>query len=168
MLVLGDGMAKVILICGKICSGKTFYARQLLEKENAVIFSTDEVTYDLTDNAQGEGYDAFAKRVNAYLMKKAAQVARAGCNVILDWGFWTEADRKAAAVYFGERNIPVQWHYMDIKEDRWRENIARRNARILRGEGGSDFYVDEGLLQKVNGLFETPAREDMDVWNVLE
>ena len=32
-------MARIILICGKICSGKTYYARQLKEKYNAVILS---------------------------------------------------------------------------------------------------------------------------------
>ena len=38
-------MAKVILICGKICSGKSYYARKLKEKEHAVILSRDEMTY---------------------------------------------------------------------------------------------------------------------------
>ena len=33
------------------------------EKENAVILSTDEVTYDLIDNEQGEFYDQFAVRI---------------------------------------------------------------------------------------------------------
>ena len=40
-------MAKVILICGKICSGKSYYARKLKEKEHAVILSRDEMTYEL-------------------------------------------------------------------------------------------------------------------------
>ena len=39
-----ESMAKVILICGKICSGKTYYARQLRDQYNAVILSTDEGT----------------------------------------------------------------------------------------------------------------------------
>ena len=65
-------MAKVVLICGKICSGKTYYARALKEKENAVILSTDEVTYDLINNEQGEFYNVFAERVNLHLRKKAA------------------------------------------------------------------------------------------------
>ena len=30
-------MGKVILICGKIASGKTYYANQIKEKKNAVI-----------------------------------------------------------------------------------------------------------------------------------
>ncbi len=40
-------MAKVYLICGKICSGKSYYSKQLKEKFNAVILSSDEATYDL-------------------------------------------------------------------------------------------------------------------------
>lgn len=110
-------MGKVILICGKICSGKSWYARQLKEKENAVILSTDEVTHDLTDNAQGEGYDEFATRVNAYLMKKAAELAAIGCNVILDWGFWTKRGRQEATDYFRLRNVAVEWHYIDIDDE---------------------------------------------------
>jgi uridine kinase len=34
-------MAKVILICGKICSGKTTYAKRLLCENKAVLLSTD-------------------------------------------------------------------------------------------------------------------------------
>lgn len=161
-------MAKVILICGKICSGKTHYAKKLCEKENAVIFSTDEVTFDLTDNAQGEGYDAFARRVNRYLLKKAAEVVSAGCNVILDWGFWTAAERKAATDYFHARDIQTQWHYMDIDDVRWQENIASRNTQVLEGCGGSDFYVDEGLLKKVTSMFEIPEKWEIDVWHYFD
>lgn len=63
-------MGKIIAICGKICSGKTYYANQIREKENAIILSTDEVTYDLTNNKQGENYEEFANRVNNYLKKE--------------------------------------------------------------------------------------------------
>ncbi len=47
-------MPKVIALCGKICSGKTFYANKIKEGKNAVILSTDEVTFYLMDNEQGE------------------------------------------------------------------------------------------------------------------
>ena len=141
-------MARIILICGKICSGKTYYARQLKEKYNAVILSTDEATYDLINNEQGEFYNVFAERVNCYLRKKAVEIAKAGANVILDWGFWTSAGRK------------------DIPDEVWYMNIEERNRRISEGRGGSDFYVDEGLLQKLLGRFEKPEQSEMDVWFV--
>ena len=156
-------MSKVFLICGKICSGKTWYAERLRENCPAVILSTDEVTYDLTDNRQGEGYDAFAKRVNAYLKKKAVQIVQAGANVILDWGFWTKADRQEISGYLRSRGIAYEWHYMDISDEQWEKNIESRNNRIKNGASGSDFYVDEGLRNKVLSRFEVPERDEIDI-----
>ena len=92
-------MAKLLCICGKIGCGKTYYANRLKEQEHAVILSTDEVTYDLTNNQQGDGYDEFAIRVNLYLRKKAVEIVNAGCTVILDWGFWTKENRKEIKRY---------------------------------------------------------------------
>jgi len=154
------------LICGKICSGKSWYARELAHRENAVILSTDELTWDLTGNEQGPGYDAFAWRCNTYLRKKAGQIAAAGCHVILDWGFWTKSDRETITQYYSGQNIPVRWHYIDVPEEIWEDNIRHRNARVLEGEGGSDFFVDQGLKEKVISLFEVPEKEEMDVWYV--
>ena len=96
-------MAKMILICGKICSGKTYYARQLMDQYNAVILSTDEVTWDLINNEQGEFYDVFAERVNLYLRKKAVEIVKAGAYVVLDWGFWTAAGRKEISDFLRDR-----------------------------------------------------------------
>ena len=46
-------MRTIHLICGKICSGKTCYARRLKEKHGAVILSMDELTCALINNEQG-------------------------------------------------------------------------------------------------------------------
>lgn len=157
-------MAKVIAICGKICSGKSYYANQIKDKENAVILSIDEATYDLIDNAQGKFYNTFAERVNKYLMKKAAQIVNAGCNVILDWGFWTKQERKATTEYFNQFGMDVEWHYVDVDSSRWKQLIDERNAEIQNGNGGSDFYVDEGLMEKLLSKFEEPSKDEMDIW----
>ena len=45
----------------------------------------------------------------------------------------------------------------------WQRNIAARNAAVLAGET-QDYYVDEGLLEKIQAAFEPPAREEMDFW----
>ena len=154
---------KVILICGKICSGKSYYANELKNTENAVILSTDEVTYDLTNNEQGDNYDLFAKRVNLYLRKKAVEIAKAGCNVILDWGFWTRDDRRESSEFFRRNDVKIEWHYIDIDDKTWLENIEERNNKVLSGEGGCSFYVDDGLLKKLLSKFEEPLLEEMDV-----
>ena len=157
-------MSRVILICGKIACGKSVYAARLKREMNAVVFSTDECTYDLIRNEQGEFYNEFARRVNGYLRKIAAETALAGANVILDWGFWTWAERKEMSEYFASRGVPFEWHYVEADADTWAANIAGRNRRISEGRGGSDFYVDEGLLDKLDRLFEAPLPEETDVW----
>ena len=156
-------MSKIIAICGKICCGKSYYAKQIKEKENAVVLSTDEATYDLIDNEQGELYDVFAERVNKYLMKKAVEIVKAGCNVILDWGFWTRAERQETTKYFNQFGIDVEWHYVDIEQSRWKQLIEERNNKIKNGNGGSNFYVDEGLMEKLLSKFEEPTRDEINV-----
>lgn len=160
-------MRKVYLICGKICSGKSYYAQTLKSLHNAVILSTDEVTYDLIDNAQGDSYDDFASRVNKYLAKKAVEICKAGANVILDWGFWRRSDRASMSDFLASHGIDYEWHYVDVSDDIWRLNIARRNQKVQEGKGGSDFFVDDGLLEKVITHFEIPSQDEIDVWHTV-
>ena len=97
-------------------------------------------------------------------MKKAVEIVKAGCNVILDWGFWTKAERQETTKYFNQFDIDVEWHYIDIEQSRWERLIEERNNKIKNGNGGSNFYVDEGLLNKLLSKFEEPTREEMNVW----
>ena len=163
----GD-MGKAVLICGKICSGKSYYAKALKEKYNAVILSTDEATYDLINNEQGDFYNIFAERVNNYLMKKTVEICKAGANVILDWGFWSAKNRADITDYFKAHGISYEWHYVEVSDDVWNRNICERNRRIEEGNGGSDFYVDERLMNKSLSMFEIPKKEEIDVWHRLE
>ena len=61
-----DNKGKVIALCGKIASGKTFYANQIKENENAIVFSIDELTFYMFDNRRGEDYTDLTKRAINY------------------------------------------------------------------------------------------------------
>lgn len=157
-------MAKIIAICGKICAGKTYYANRLKARESAVILSCDELTKMLFDNDLGDRHDDMARRIHAYLLQKAAELTEAGCTVILDWGFWSRADRSSLTVFCQKRNLPVEWHYVDVDDQTWRINIDERNRRITDGECGSDYYLDEGLMRKLLARWEPPADDEIDIW----
>ncbi|MBQ7308028.1 MAG: ATP-binding protein [Clostridia bacterium] len=157
-------MSKIILICGKICSGKTYYANIIKEKEKAVILSTDEATFDLINNEQGEFYNIFANRVNKYLRKKAVEICKNGCSVILDWGFWTREGRKEITEFLIQNNVKFEWHYIDVSEKKWKQQIVYRNKKIQDGNGGQDFYLDDGLMKKLLLNFQEPDPQEIDVW----
>ncbi len=153
-------MANVILVCGKIASGKSWYCRKLLKEGGRVLLSVDEFTTRL--GPLGEDHDRVCGVVQGYLLDLAAQIAGAGTGVVLDWGFWTRDSRAAAEGFFRERGIATQWHYIDVPAAVWQENIARRNAAVLAGEDNS-YYVDEGLLGKLAASFQPPEPGEMDV-----
>ena len=161
-------MTKVIAICGKICSGKSYYSNKLKDKENAVILSCDELTSILFDNNLGDKHDEMSKRIWEYLLKKAEEIIKINTNVILDWGFWSKADRQYIKDYFKAKNIDVIMHYIDITDNTWSKNIMERNNRILNGEDKSNYYLDDGLINKLQSLWETPSKDEIDVCYKLD
>ena len=156
-------MGKVIIVCGKICSGKSYYSRKLKEELNAVIISPDEATYDLIKNEQGEFYNIFSDRLIKYLTKKVGEIAKAGANVIFERGLWSKQERKNAREYYKNNGIECEIHYVCVDDETWKQNIAERNQRVLDGNGGSDFYLDEGLMKKLESKWEEPTDDEVDV-----
>ena len=156
-------MADIILICGRICSGKSHYAKAVAAEQNAVILSCDEISADIFHHREGGSFDIIAVDIKRYLHKLAARIAKTGGRVVLDWGFWGKSERQAVSEYYSGLGISFEWRYIDIPDDEWRENIALTNKAVLAGET-TDFYVDSGLLQKLSSGFEIPEREEMDIW----
>ncbi len=156
-------MGKVIIVCGKICSGKSYYSKSIKNSFNAVIISPDEATYELINNEQGEFYNIFSERLNKYLTKKVGEIAQAGANVIFERGLWTREDRKNIREYYKNNGIECELHYVCVDDETWKQNIAERNKKIDEGKGGSDFYLDEGLMKKLESKWEEPSKDEVDV-----
>ena len=156
-------MGKVIIVCGKICSGKSYYSRMIKDSLNAVIISPDEATYELINNEQGEFYNIFSSRLNKYLTRKVGEIVLAGANVIFERGLWSKKDRKDIKEYYKNMDVDCEIHYVCVDDETWKQNITERNKRILEGNGESDFYLDEGLMKKLESKWEEPTVDEVDV-----
>ena len=156
-------MGKVILVCGKICSGKSYYSKAIKDKYNAVIISPDEATYELINNEQGEFYDVFSEKLNNYLTRIVGEIANAGANVIFERGLWSHKERKEIRNYYNSIGIDCEIHYVYVDDDSWMKNINERNKKILEGNGGSNFYLDEGLMKKLESIWEEPTSDEYDL-----
>ena len=155
-------MAKVILICGKICSGKSTYAEQLRIQNNAVLLSTDEITLALFGQHCGDKHDDYVERTQNYLFNKSLELIEVGVNVILDWGFWLKEERDYAREFYNSRNIECEFHYIDISEETWKARLKKRNNAIIDGETNA-YYIDDNLAEKFAAIFEVPNEDEIDV-----
>lgn len=156
-------MAKVFMMCGKLCSGKSTHAEMLRKEHKAVILSIDEITLALFGQDAGEKHDDYVKRARKYLYEKSLDIIEMDINVILDWGFGTKKEREFAREFYCSRNIPFEFHYIDIDDEEWKRRMEKRNKDVLAGKTNA-YYVVDGLITKLNSMFEKPDRSEIDMW----
>ncbi len=155
-------MAKVILICGKICSGKTTYAQKLCKENNAILLSVDEITLALFGQHCGDKHDEYVEKTEKYLLNKSLEFLEKSINVVLDWGFWTKTERKAVKEFYKSSGIECELYYIEISDETWKSRLHKRNNAVL-AEETSAYYVDDNLAAKFSSIFEVPSEDEIDI-----
>ena len=107
-------MAEVILICGKICSGKSTWAKALCRESGALCLSVDELMLALLPERLGDLHDEVAARAQGYLLRQAARIARVRSG-------------EGGAYFVDERLLRKM-------EARFEPPGAEETDRVLRGE----------------------------------
>ena len=156
-------MAKVILVCGKICCGKSTYAEQLCSEKKAVLLSVDEIMLSLFGLYAGDKHDEYVDRTKKYLLDKSLEIIKTGVNVILDWGFWKKDERAFVKEFYSAKEIEYEFHYIDISDEVWRARLDKRNKEVSAGKTNA-YIVDDDLAAKFEALFEMPGKEEIDFW----
>ena len=110
-------MAKVIMTCGRICSGKSTYSEKLRRELPAVVLSVDEIMLALFGQDVGEMHGTYVERAKSCLFEKSVQIVGTGINVVLDIGLWTRAERRFAREFFSSRGVACELHYVSVPEE---------------------------------------------------
>lgn len=161
-------MGKVILICGKIGSGKTTYANKLASELNAVIFAHDEIMLglfgaELYKNDKEQFYK-YAPWVEDYVKRKAGESAKAGAIVICANGFWSRMERDELRKFYADMGVACELHYIDTPEEQRLKFIQKRNENIRQGELGYILTHENDI----NHFFEIPNDDEINFRVILE
>ena len=142
----------LFLICGLPGAGKTTLARRLAAELPAVRFSPDEWLADL-------GLDLFDVPLRGRLERRfttlAMELLDHGQDVILDFGFWTRAERDEPRDEARRRGARVELHYLTAPL----EELARRIVARSQEPGG--VQLDPALLAEYAPLFEVPTADEL-------
>ena len=116
------------------------------------------------DGLFGDEHEAIAAQVQNELLQESLLLTEKGVPVILEWGFWTKADRQKMSDYYRQYGRRCMWHYMDVSDEQWIKNIASRNQAVREGKERA-YIVDEALKAKLKSKFEEPSFEEIDEWH---
>ena len=155
-------MAKIILLCGKICSGKSTYAASI-KTDSTVILSCDDLMLQLFDECLGDAHRNISEKCQKYLFDLAEKIAKAGADVILDFGFWSRASRQEAKDRFRASGIETELHYIRVDNEVWLQQIDDRNKAALSGTAGRVYFVDDNMKRLFDTEFEEPSAEEVDI-----
>lgn len=99
---------KVILLCGKIVSGKSTYAQVLPRENDAVILSGDELSQPCMITALRRHVETVA-HCSQHLNRLALHIIASGADMILDSEYWSKANRETvrAFLFFMVFPLPV-------------------------------------------------------------
>lgn len=154
-----ESSTAAILVCGKICCGKSTYCESLKKQRNAVVLSVDELVLPLFGEYLGERHEEITQKAQEYLLARAAELLPLGISVILGWGFWSAESRRSAREFFSARGLATELHYIELTDSEWRRRIDKRNSTADSGA----YYVDETLAQKCESIFQPPDDSEIDV-----
>ena len=153
-------MAALHLMVGLPCSGKTTLARRLAAELPALRLTPDGWQVRLFgQDADDADHDRRHAAIEALLWGIAADALALGTDVILDFGFWTKAERddfRARAVAMG---IEFRIHYAACATDELLRRLKARNAALPAGS----FAIREAALRHRITLFEPPDPEELAV-----
>ena len=140
-------------------SGKTTEAKKLEQKFNALRLTPDEWQLFLFGHDINEQeHDARHTKIEELMWKVAVKVLKSGCDVILDFGFWTKSERdefRRKARSFGADS---KIHYMNVPDDVIWERLSVRNQSAGKN---AVFYVGRKEFDEWSALFEAPAEEEL-------
>jgi predicted kinase len=138
-------------------SGKTTRARALAEKTGALRLTPDEWQNRLfDDDMHHPDHNRRHDTIEAIMWEIAAHALALGGDVILDFGFWTRAERAGFAQRARAIGANCQVQYDAVPMAVLEQRIEARNQTL-----GGHFVIPVEALRQWAKLFEAPDEDEL-------
>jgi predicted kinase len=155
--------ARLIFFCGKMAAGKSTLAKELAERENAVLIVQDEFLArlfpgEITDIPGFVKYsarlrDAFAPHVSSLLAK--------GNSVVLDFPGNTRAQRAWFRQLFEAAAAEHELHYVEASDALCKQQLKERSKDLPPGSA----WTSDAEFEAITAYFQPP--EDDEGFNIV-
>jgi len=147
-------MRTLHLICGLPGAGKSTLSKQLEAETGAVRLTPDEwMTRLMID-----GYDERARaEIEEIQWELAQRLLEIGVDVVLEFGFWSRAERMRFKTRATQLGAHTRIHFLDVPREELARRLELRNAALPRHA----VPVNLQDIDRWMGQFEAPNQEEL-------
>lgn len=100
-------------------------------------------------------------RVEALQWQVALRTVKLGCNVVVDWGVWSRAERDTCREDVRAAGAKIVLCFLDVPFEELWHRVSRRNTALPAGT----FAISRADLLRWSKLFEPPTIDEMSLFD---
>ena len=144
---------------GLPCSGKTTLAKKLEHERSALRLTPDEWQIGLFgQDAKEPEHDSRHSFIEAMLWHIASRALELGTNVILDFGFWAQAEREDYRLRAKRLGARSEVHFLDVPAEELLRRLAVRNSHPSQ----ESFHIAAESMKPWIEFFQKPTPEELE------
>lgn len=150
--------AKLIFLCGKMAAGKSTLARELVQRENAVLLVQDDLLDclfpgEITDIP---GFVKCSSRLKNALGPHVCALLSKGISVVLDFPANTKAQRTWFRELFEGANAEHELHFIDASDALCKSQLKDRSKDLPAGAP----WTTEAEFDAITMYFQPPSEDE--------
>lgn len=144
-------MPKAHLLHGYIASGKTTYAKKLEKETGAIRFSVDEWMINFYgQNPEQDNFEEYEDNIKRQIWQLATELTKKNIDIILDFGFWTKAERKQAAEQLENSGVDTIFYSLQCGDN----DMLSRAINRTESQDKNNLTIDENAFNILKQYFE--------------
>ncbi len=154
---------KLFFFCGKMAAGKSTLAREIAQREDAVLVVQDEF---LSKLFPGEVMDIpsfikYSSRLKDALAAHLCSLLSKGISVVLDFPGNTRTQRVWFRELFECANADHELHYVDATDELCKRQLRERSKELAEGSA----FTSDAEFDAITKYFQAPV--DDENFNVI-
>lgn len=150
--------AKLIFMCGKMAAGKSTLARDLAQRERAILLVQDELLEalypgEITDVAE---FMTYSGRLKDALTPHVCSLLSRGLPVVLDFPANTVAQRAWFREMFETADVAHELHFLDVEDAVCRRQLRDRSRHLPPGTP----WTTDAEFDAITAYFQPPSDDE--------
>jgi len=149
---------KLIFFCGKMAAGKSTLARDLADRENAVLLVQDDLLDALFPGEITDipGFVKCSSRLKNALTPHVCALLSKGVSVVLDFPANTKAQRAWFRELIEGAKVEHELHFVDASDALCKNQLRERSMRLPDGT----LWTTDADFAAINAYFQPPSEDE--------